>query len=229
MGLPLNHGFHRILFYGVLSLQLIMFIAIEGIDGSGKSTLASSIEKVLSSLNYRVYRTYEPTDKFIENQAILEKSGRDEPLLLLSLFLKDRIEHSNEIKRQLDMGNIVICDRYSLSTFAYQGALLRNNFEDDKSWIEWMENVLSIVRVIPDLTIYLDLDPKEFMQRKVGNHQYEMFENEEYLSSVYDTYRKAIDHKILSKSYHICDASLPRNMVLECAMNGIKSNINLIK
>ena len=131
MGLPLNHGFHRILFYGVLSLQLIMFIAIEGIDGSGKSTLASSIEKVLSSLNYRVYRTYEPTDKFIENQAILEKSGRDEPLLLLSLFLKDRIEHSNEIKRQLDMGNIVICDRYSLSTFAYQGALLRNNLWQD--------------------------------------------------------------------------------------------------
>ena len=41
--------------------------------------------------------TYEPTEKFLENQAILEKSGRDEPLLLLSLFLKDRIEHSNEI------------------------------------------------------------------------------------------------------------------------------------
>ena len=92
-----------------------MFIAIEGIDGSGKSTLASSIEKSLSSHNYRVYRTYEPTDKFTVNKDILDQAGRDEPLLLLSLFLKDRIEHSNEIRRQLDMGNIVICDRYSLS------------------------------------------------------------------------------------------------------------------
>ena len=85
-----------------------MFIAIEGIDGSGKSTLASSIEKFLSSYDYRVYRTYEPTDKFTVNKEILDRAGRDEPLLLLSLFLKDRIEHSNEIRRQLDMGNIVI-------------------------------------------------------------------------------------------------------------------------
>ena len=206
-----------------------MFIAIEGIDGSGKSTLASSIEKSLSSYDYRVYRTYEPTDKFTVNKEILDRAGRDEPLLLLSLFLKDRIEHSNEIRRQLDMGNIVICDRYSLSTFAYQGTLLRNNFEDNKSWIKWMENVLGIVRLVPDLTIYLDLDPKEFMQRKMGNHQYEMFENEEYLHSVYDAYRIAIDHKILSKSYQICDASLPRNKVLECAMAGIKKSIGSLQ
>ena len=206
-----------------------MFIAIEGIDGSGKSTLAGSLEKVLCSYNYKVFSTYEPTDKFKENEELLEKSSREEPLLLLSLFLKDRIGHSKEIEAKLDAGNIVVCDRYSLSTFAYQGALLRNNFKDEITWIKWMENALGIVELVPDLTIYLDLDPKEFMSRKKGNRQYEMFENEEYLRSVRDAYRKAIDHKILSKSFHICDARMPRNNVLECAVEGIRRKTTLLQ
>jgi dTMP kinase len=206
-----------------------MFIAIEGIDGSGKSTLAGSLEKVLSSYNYRVFSTYEPTDKFKENQEFLEKAGREEPLLLLSLFLKDRIDHSKEIEAKLEAGNIVICDRYSLSTFAYQGSMLKNNFKDEISWIKWMENALGIVHLVPELTIYLDLDPKEFLARKKENRQYEMFENEEYLRSVHDAYRKAIDHNILSKSFHICDARLPRNQVLECALEGIRRKTNLLQ
>ncbi|MHB1493234.1 MAG: dTMP kinase [Thermoplasmataceae archaeon] len=204
-----------------------MFIAIEGIDGAGKSTLAKTLEKSLSSSKFKVYLTYEPTEKFTENLSLLEKTGRNDPLILLAMFIKDRINHVAFIEEKIREGFIVICDRFSLSTFAYQGALLKDLFRDEESWIKWMESTLSIIQLIPDLTIYLDLKPQDFEGRKKKENHYEMFEDKAYLDSVYSAYRKAIEYGILSRNFHVCDASMDKNSVLECALSGLKSKLGL--
>ncbi|MHB8361482.1 MAG: dTMP kinase [Thermoplasmataceae archaeon] len=198
-----------------------MFIAIEGIDGSGKSTLSKALEKTLLQSKYKVFRTSEPTPEFDKNRDLLKITGKDDPLLLLALFIKDRSEHVIEMKRYLEKDYIVICDRYFLSTFAYQGSLLREHFNDDEKWMAWMENAVMYTDLVPDITIFLDLSPHNSISRKNGVRRYEMFEDEKYLVSVYKAYQEAIRVGILSKSYHVCDSTKSKSIVLKCALKGI--------
>ncbi|EQD35772.1 thymidylate kinase, partial [mine drainage metagenome] len=124
-------------------------------------------------------------------------------------------------KRYLENDYIVICDRYFLSTFAYQGSLLREHFNNDEKWMAWMENVVMYTDLVPDITIFLDLHPYGSNSRKNGVRRYEFFEDEKYLVSVYGAYQEAIRAGILSKSFHVCDSTKSKSTVLKCAIAGI--------
>jgi dTMP kinase len=114
-------------------------IVFEGIDGTGKTTQLALLAKVLSDRGLPVISTREPTDgKFgrkIRGLYSNRKSiSREEEL---DLFLADRREHVQEVLvPALEQGKIILCDRYVLSTVAYQGAaginpqeiLVRNAF-----------------------------------------------------------------------------------------------------
>lgn len=102
-----------------------MLIIFEGIDGTGKSTQVRLLSETLRAHGCEVVTTFEPTDgpygkkirALFTNRASL---SRDEEL---ALFMDDRRWHVNElIAPALAAGRIVICDRYYLSTAAYQGA-----------------------------------------------------------------------------------------------------------
>jgi dTMP kinase len=101
------------------------FIIFEGIDGTGKSTQLHLLAEKLKQLDYAVVSTREPTngpygkkirELFVDRTAAtLEEE--------LELFIADRDQHVQEvIAPALADGSIVICDRYYLSTVAYQGA-----------------------------------------------------------------------------------------------------------
>ncbi len=114
-------------------------IAFEGTDGTGKSTQLALLHAVLQDKGLEVVATREPTDGTYGRQ-IRELYNNRSKLSLdeeLELFLADRKEHIDTlITPALASGKIILCDRYYLSTVAYQGAagldpsdiLRRNDF-----------------------------------------------------------------------------------------------------
>ncbi len=117
-------------------------IVFEGTDGCGKSTQVHLLKDSLSALGLSVIATREPTDGTYGRRIRALYNDRsacsaDEEL---ELFLADRREHVSQLlEPALAEGRIVLCDRYFLSTAAYQGArghdpediLRRNHFAPD--------------------------------------------------------------------------------------------------
>ena len=150
--------------FGVVVVSKGKFIVVEGLDGCGKSTQIELISKKLKAMGKLVYITAEPTN--YETGAylrrILSESIDKDMYLQGALFLADRIEHITHpefgIKKYLDQGYHVICDRYYFSTFAYQGTAC------DLDWV--MQINLGCRQILkPDLCVFLDVDPNTCKRR----------------------------------------------------------------
>lgn len=99
------------------------FIVFEGIDGAGKTTQAKILVSNLKKEGKKVVYTFEPTNgkigKLLRNYYL--KPRINFKLVDFFLFVADRSEHlQKEIKKYLSKGYYVVCDRYHLSTLAYQ-------------------------------------------------------------------------------------------------------------
>lgn len=102
-----------------------LLIVFEGIDGTGKSTQLRLLAEELRKRGFPVLTTREPTSgpfgQKIRNLYI-DRNGCT-PEEELNLFLEDRRQHVREVlDPALAAGQVVLCDRYFLSTAAYQGA-----------------------------------------------------------------------------------------------------------
>lgn len=100
------------------------FIALEGIDGSGTTTQAAALTAWLTARGHRVHRTREPSSGEIGRlvRSRLAAAGDPlEPRALALLFAADRLDHVHrEISPALARGEVVLSDRYLLSSLAYQ-------------------------------------------------------------------------------------------------------------
>lgn len=141
-----------------------LFITFEGGDGAGKSSLIDKIYEELSRKAKQALKTKAPGGTKIGEairNLLLHSHTPLNPRTELFLFLADRAQHVEEvIKPALQKGVIVLCDRYNDSTLAYQGAArgLDGDFLHDLC--HFATNGLN-----PDLTLYLDLDPKIGFER----------------------------------------------------------------
>ncbi|NOY64819.1 MAG: dTMP kinase [Nitrospirae bacterium] len=156
-----------------------IFITFEGIEGSGKSTISKMIYEELLGRGISAIHTYEPGDTPLGREirkTLLNPDHKEmEPLTEILLYLADRVEHVNKIiKPSLEKGTVVISDRFSDSTIAYQG--FARGFP-----INQLKELDRIVRaeVKPDITILLDLDVKEGLKRNRGANKIDRFELEE--------------------------------------------------
>ncbi|MFM9907389.1 MAG: dTMP kinase [Nitrospiraceae bacterium] len=135
-----------------------LFITLEGTEGSGKSTQISYLAKVLTKAGYRVLQTREPggtaTAEAIRH--ILLTASSKEPVTPQAealLILAARSQHvTHLIKPALRKGTIVLCDRFSDSTLAYQGFARGLD-------LQWLKeaNEVATDGLAPDLTLVLDL------------------------------------------------------------------------
>ena len=101
------------------------FVILEGIDGSGKSTQLQRLVAGLEAAGHDVVATREPSDGAIGRRIRARaRSGESlPPEQELEWFMEDRTEHVRQvIQPALIAGRTVVCDRYYLSTVAYQGA-----------------------------------------------------------------------------------------------------------
>ena len=130
-----------------------MLVTFEGIDGCGKSTLA---RKVCESISGDVLLTHEPTRELTSS----------DPVALALLFAADRAEHTSELKRFLERGDI-LCDRYCDSTSAFQGVMIsRAHNVDIDEVFEYLAEVHMPFIIPPDKTFYIDISVEKAQKRK---------------------------------------------------------------
>jgi dTMP kinase len=146
-----------------------MFITFEGGEGAGKSTLMLRFSKALEKEGRKALLTREPGGTAIGEEIrklLLEKKqqylfSKTE----LFLFLAARAQHIEEVLLPaLERGEVVLCDRFSDSTIAYQGV---------KLGVPYVEECcqLALQGFEPDLTFYIDIDPHVGMGRVLKRSQ----------------------------------------------------------
>ncbi len=135
---------------------MVRLITFEGGDGSGKTTQMKRLESHLTSKGKTCLLTYEPggteLGKWIRK--VIVEGGRGEVAneMELFLYLADRAQHIHEVIRPaMEEGKIVLCDRFTDSTLAYQG--YGRGF--DLELLQRM-NQLASGGLQPDLTLLLD-------------------------------------------------------------------------
>ena len=140
------------------------FIVFEGIDGSGKTSAA---KYVCSSLGRTAVYTSEPYDPvFLRRvEGILRSADKDSIAAIALLITADRAVHTRKIMQWIDAGRKVICDRYCMSTIAYQSAELRGR---DMEMTGWLREINRPFLDLPDAVIYLDSDPGIALKRIGG-------------------------------------------------------------
>ena len=147
-----------------------LFITFEGIDGCGKTTQLSLLRDYLVNKGHDVIITREPggnhqLGKDIRNILLYTKCELDDKAEMF-LFLADRAQHINKfILPNLKEGKIVLCDRHTDSTLAYQGYGRGQNLEE----IIYL-NDIATNNIKPDLTFLYDIDV-ETSNLRVGNEK----------------------------------------------------------
>lgn len=162
------------------------FIAIEGIDGSGLSTQAEQLRAALTSRGISAYRTKEPTDGPVGGILRLALTGRIEipPETFALLFAADRMDHlASDVCPKLNVGMNVICDRYFFSNYAYQGMDLG---------LDWLKEI-NVHALVPDITIFLDVDPEICLKRMASRMRIEFFETREKLVRTRKNFLEILD------------------------------------
>ncbi|MEN8161483.1 MAG: dTMP kinase [Myxococcota bacterium] len=156
-------------------------IVLEGLDGTGKSTQLPRLARRLEARGHRVRLTAEPYD-CPPGRRIREiaRSGTPAaPAEELALFMEQRRLHVRElIEPVLARGEVVLSDRYFLSTVAYQGA----RGLDAEALLAANESEFPL----PDLALLLVLDAADGLTRAAGRagHAEPVFEHREFLERV---------------------------------------------
>lgn len=175
------------------------FIVFEGTDGSGKSTQMKMLSQYLVGRGLSCVLTREPTDSPIGAMLRSCLSGRidTDEKAIAALFAADRLDHIlnpvDGIKTKLERGVTVLCDRYYLSSFAYNGEFV------DSVWVEEL-NRPARQELRPDLVVYLDLTPEEGMKRVSRRGEYDRYETLERQTRIrnryFDCFRRFPDENV---------------------------------
>lgn len=187
------------------------FISFEGIEGTGKSTQAKLLQQSLTGLGYEVILTEEPGGTLISlriREVLLSVDHSNmKPLTELLLYNAARAQHIEEvILPALSRGAVVITDRFTDSTFAYQGygrGIVLNLLESiDK---------IATNGLRPDMTILLDLDVETGLKRNRRINKTDRLELEDVEF-----------HERVRKGYHELAAKEPERIKVLDASGGIE-------
>jgi dTMP kinase len=177
------------------------FIVLEGIDGSGTTTQQRLVIEWLEKRGELVHGTREPTDgpvglmlrqilrgRLVSNPGAATgdtKPAPIDPSAVALLFAADRLDHlHNEVVPQLEAGRHVICDRYVVSSLAYQSV------DTD---LRFVRNI-NEKAIAPDLTIFLRVRPEVAMARiESSRTQRESFEQLPLQKKIAANYEKIIE------------------------------------
>ena len=150
-------------------MQKGLFITFEGADGCGKTTQLNLLYEYLKNKGYDVVITREPGAAGLGEkirELLLNYDGEVSSHCESFLFLADRAQNIDIIvKPALQKGRIVLCDRHTDSTVAYQGYGRGLDITEINKL-----NTLATNGLVPDLTIVFDVDIETSMKR-VGNNK----------------------------------------------------------
>lgn len=182
------------------------FLVLEGIDGAGTTTQAGALDKALRARGGKTLVTAEPSTGplgMMLRQALTGRlTGHGNPLdqtTLALLFAADRADHvAQEILPALEKGATVICDRYVLSSIAYQG--LELPFEEVAA--------MNAHAPAPDLTLFLDVPAATAAKRRAAARgREELFDALALQKKIDRNYRRAIAHGLHGGKVAIIDGT----------------------
>ena len=197
------------------------FLVFEGIDGSGKGTQIARLKTRIMQNGGKCYNTFEPSGGPIGSLLRQYLSGRmkADERTLAALFASDRLDHllneTDGICPQIDKGIHVICDRYILSNYAYQGSTTS---------LEWVmqlnKTALQILK--PDCHIFLDVDPQTALERMSADRLHrDLYETKERLTKVRNTYLSLIRKLEGEENILVIDGNQTAEKVSEDILKGI--------
>lgn len=147
-----------------------VFLTFEGPEGAGKTTQIARLAASLTERGYSVTRTREPGGDFIGERVralLLDGSASPTPIAELLLFAAARAQNVNALIRPaLEAGHVVLCDRFTDSTLAYQGYGRGLSLEAIRA-----VNVVATDNVFPYKTVLLDLPPQIGLSRQSPDEQ----------------------------------------------------------
>lgn len=191
-----------------------MFITLEGPDGAGKTTQAKRLAELLRNSGKSVTYTREPGGTGVGDRIRdILKTPSDEkiyPETEALLLFASRIQHVRDvIVPALTRGDIVVCDRFTDSTYAYQcGGRGLNPL-----WIKRLEGQL-VPNITPDFTLVLDVDYLTSIERVGDRGEMDRFESEgrEFFERTRNYYISRVNSDNLGR-YHLFDARLSEEVV----------------
>lgn len=200
-----------------------LFITLEGPDGSGKSTIIKLLGDYLRNKGIEFIMTREPGGTLIGEEIrhiILDEKntsmGAETEALL---YAAARGQHIHEkILPAMEQGNIVLCDRFTLSSLAYQGVGRDLGIERVKAI-----NDFAIRGVYPDLILFFHVDPELTLKRKLGKVAGDRLEQEgnDFHRRVYNGYMELLE--MYPENIKIIDATRSVKQVLEQSITEIEN------
>ena len=185
-----------------------LFITFEGIDGSGKSTQAALCVEALTAAGIPALLTKNPGGTALGaqlRQILLHTEAPINAQAELLLYIADRVQHWHEVVAPaLAAGTVVVCDRFSDSTIAYQGY----GRGLDVAWIEAI-HALAFGNHLPNLTFLFEGPVETMLARAKGRGEADRLESE-----TVDFYQRiAHGFEVLAQQHpqrmHRCNATLP--------------------
>lgn len=155
-----------------------LFITFEGIDGAGKSTHIEAVAQAFRALGRGVTLTREPGGTpLAEKLRTLVLGDAMDPLCEALLMFAARRDHlQTVIEPALAAGGVVICDRFTDATFAYQGFGRGFDLGVLRQLEAWVQALPEGGLREPDLTLWFDLSPEVAAQRLAGARVPDRFE-----------------------------------------------------
>lgn len=152
------------------------FISFEGIDGAGKTTHIAALQDWLHARGHEVVLTREPGGSPLAEQ--LRELVLHQPMDAMSeallIFAARRDHLSSCIEPALARGAMVLCDRFTDATFAYQGAGRGFSLDILRQLEEWVQQGRQ-----PDLTLWFDLPPAMAAARRAAVREPDRFERQD--------------------------------------------------
>lgn len=160
-----------------------LFISFEGIDGAGKSTHIEPLAQLLREQGRRVTLTREPGGTALAEKLreLVLNEAMDAMTEALLVFAARRDHLQQCIEPALARGEVVLCDRFTDATFAYQGS--GRSFDlamlsQLERWVQALDGPQGGKLRQPDLTFWFDLDPALAAQRLAGARLPDKFESQ---------------------------------------------------
>lgn len=207
-----------------LKAPLPRFVVLEGGDGTGRTTQLQAVDRALTKAGVAHWTTSEPTDRpeGLLIRRILSGELRRDPGTLARLFAADRNEHLREadgILARLARGETVVCDRYVLSSLAYQGVdcgpelplLLNSDFP------------------FPELLFFFDLPPAQSVTRLERREKLDIFEDLPFQERVGEGYRRVLaSYGVPGMKIVRVDASRPVSEVSRTIFGALSATLGIL-
>ena len=204
-----------------------VFITFEGIDGAGKSTHIEGLATAFRAQGRQVVLTREPGGTpLAEKLRALALNEPMDPLTEALVMFAARRDHVLQvIEPALARGDVVLCDRFTDATFAYQGGGRGFDLHVLRELERWVQSVPAVPAGIrqPDLTVWFDLDPKVAAQRLAGARVPDKFESQpvEFFARVAAGYADRLQAQ--PARFARIDADQPREAVWQAVESAVRA------